>query len=230
MTYLSCFNVAKCLWLLSIREQTYPAIVLNMSADKNQRLLDSSSSKENKDLVYIYQQYRAKHDLSRGSKYFFCIPLNLTSVRGLAAATFIIHLFEAILALACFSLLVNYNLSARVKWYLLTSIWINIGISSTIIVISTVLCFGLYIHIWLLIRGLATTLTILLVPVILGVSWAEFVKNPSSATVNHINSWHMLIFSLWSLVFIIAMMFSNYAWRAVYCKNNFHLKANFLNS
>ena len=110
--------------------------------------------------------HRAKCDGSIGSKYFGCLPLNVISVKGLGAISFVVHLFEVILAVACFCFILTYNLTHRT--YLVSAIWLEIGISSSIMIVSAILCFGSLVEVWLCIRSIATTIQMLLAAVIIG--------------------------------------------------------------
>ena len=165
--------------------------------------------------------HRAKCDGSIGSKYFGCLPLNVISVKGLGAISFVVHLFEVILAVACFCFILTYNLTHRT--YLVSAIWLEIGISSSIMIVSAILCFGSLVEVWLCIRSIATTIQMLLVAVIIGLVWSEFEKDPTAAALGNVQNLHILIFTLWMLTYVITLAWADYAWRAAYCKRSYKL-------
>ena len=170
------------------------------------------------DLDEVKRTYRAKCDRSIGSKYFGCLPLNVISVKGLGAISFVVHLFEVILAVTCFCFIMTFNLTHRTRGMLVSAIWLEIGISSSIMIVSAILCFGRLVEVWLCIRSIATTIQILLAAVIIGLVWSEFEKDPTAAALGNVQNLHILIFALWLLTYVITLAWSDYAWRAVYCK------------
>lgn len=164
------------------------------------------------------RKYLAKHDLKSGSKYFFCFPLNILSVRAAGATSVVAHLLEAGLAAACFTFILTYDMHKRTKPYFIAAICLDIAISALVAIVSVFLCFERLVNLWLYIRYIAPAIQLQLAAVVFGCAWAEFERvKPTNVFANY-STLHIAMFALWLVTFVISHIWADYTWRAVHCE------------
>ncbi len=167
-------------------------------------------------------RFFAKNDLSDRSKFFFCIPLNLASVKGISASIFITFALYIALTLTAFSLATKYSISALPALVLFFSFWVHIVTSGFILVSSVILCFldrtTWVMQLWLYTVALSGYIQALSVSAIIGSIWSEFDKSEPVAAFKGIAGIHIVVFSCLMATYFFSWILAIYSWRAVFCK------------
>ena len=190
-------------------------------------MLNSESSKKLPEQAGNKAKARfiAKNDLSDRSKFFFCIPLNLASVKGISASIFIMFALYGALNLTAFSLATKYSISALAAFVLFFSFWVHIVTTAMILVASVILCFldmtTWVMQVWLYIVALSGYIQALAVSAIIGSIWSELDKvhaDEPVAAFKGIAGIHIVVFSCLISTYLFSWILAIYSWRAVFCK------------
>ncbi len=190
-------------------------------------MLNSESPKKSPKQIGSKEKARffAKNDLTDRSKFFFCIPLNLASIKGISASIFITFALYGALTLTAFSLTTKYSISALAAFVLFFSFWVHIITSALILVSSVILCFldmtTWVIQLWLYTVALSGYIQALAVSAIIGSIWNEFDKGQQDepvAAFKGISGIHIVVFSCQISTYLFSWILAIYSWRAVFCK------------
>ena len=153
----------------------------------------------------------------------FCIPLNLLSVRSLAAAIMVTFAVQLGLALATLFLTTKVNMTKQVTTALQCAILLHAITSGIVMVLSAILCFKdrstLTMKIWLFVTAFAGYIQALSTAAIIGSIWAEFERNrqlKQTETFKELSGIHFALLLMFASFYPLVWILTTYAWRAVF--------------
>ena len=153
----------------------------------------------------------------------FCIPLNLLSVRSLAAAIMVTFAVQLGLALATLFLTTMVNMTKQVTTALQCAILLHAITSGIVMVLCIMLCFKdrstLTMKIWLFVTAFAGYIQALSTAAIIGSIWAEFERNRQlkhTETFKELSGIHFALILMFASFYPLVWILAIYAWRSVF--------------